>query len=141
MLFSPTSTRLLSLIPLPSQLFSVTAAINEVPSVPTPAPAEISPVALSSTEISKTFKSGELPSKIFLSTFPKICLALSLLIDLFTSNALNGSPSSTIISLLITESLVTLFPTIFILSIINLSPSNICIFTSTLFSSNVSMAL
>ena len=64
---------------------------NAVPSVPTPAPAAISPVAFSSTAISKTFKSGEDPSVIFLSTFAKIPLAFSLLMDLFTSKTLYGS--------------------------------------------------
>ena len=39
-------------------------AINAVPSVPTPAPAEISPVAFSSIDTCKTFKSGEDPSEI-----------------------------------------------------------------------------
>ena len=109
----------LNLIPLPSQLFSLIENIKEVPSVPTPAPAASSPVACSSTVISKTFKLGEDPSVIFFSTFPKIPLALSLLIDLLTRRALYGSPSSTTISPLITESFVTLLPAIFILSIVN----------------------
>ena len=65
-------------------MFSVTAAMNAVPSVPTPAPAEISPVALSSTAISKILKSGEEPSNIFFSILLKIFLAFNLLIDLFT---------------------------------------------------------
>jgi len=41
-----------------------------------PAPADISPVALSSTDISKIFRSGVEPSIIFFSTFPKIFLDL-----------------------------------------------------------------
>ena len=52
-------------------------------------------------------------------------------IDLFNNRALYGSPSSIIISLLITVSFVTLFPTTFILSTKNFLPSNISIFTVT----------
>ena len=98
-------------------------AINAVPSVPTPAPAVISPVAFSITDISNTFRSGEDPSVIFSLTVSKIPLALILFNDLFTNSALYGSPSSTINSPLITESLVTLLPTILTLSIVNFLPS------------------
>jgi hypothetical protein len=108
-------------------LFSLTAAIKAVPSVPTPAPAEISPVALSSTDISNVFKSGEDPSVILLSTSPNIPLALRLFIDLLTRRTLYGSPSSIINSDLMTESFVTKFPTIFILSTKNFCPSKISI--------------
>ena len=57
--------------------------------------------------------------------FTKNISALISLIDLFTRSVLNGSPSSTIRALLITESFVTELPTIFILSIITFSPSKI----------------
>ena len=115
--------------------------MNEVPSVPTPAPATISPVAFSSTNILNILRSGVEPSRTSCSTFPKIPLPLSLFTDLFTRSSLKGSPSSTIISPLITASLVTLFPIISILSIENFLPSKTFILTSIPSSSNFSVTL
>ena len=55
-------TKVESLIPSPSQLFSLMLKENEPPLVPTPAPALISPVGFSSTLISIIFKSFDEPS-------------------------------------------------------------------------------
>ena len=87
-----------------------------LPLVPKPAPAEISPVAFSSTSISTIFKFGLDPSKIFESTFSKIPLARILFKDLLCNISLKASPSSTNKEFLITFSLVTEFPIILIFS-------------------------
>ena len=60
-----TSNDALNLIPLPIKLFSVTKKLNEVPSVPTPAPAAISPVGFSVTSISIIFVSFVDPGKAY----------------------------------------------------------------------------
>ncbi len=130
-----------SLTPLPNQLFSFTENIKLVPSVPIPAPAIISPVAFSSTDIFITLRSSEEPGDNSYSTLPKIFLDFISFMDLLTRRVLKGSPSSTISALLITESFVTEFPVIFIRSIITFSPSKILILTSTPVSSNVSSTL
>ena len=81
------------------------------------------------------------PESVFCSTLPKIFLPFILLIDLLTRSSLYGSPSSTSNSPLITESFVTVFPAIFIFSIMNFLPSKILIFTSTPLPSKVSKML
>ena len=102
---------------------------NKPPSVPTPAPAFISPVGCSSTLILIIFKLFPLPSWISYFTSLNIRLDLISAIDLSKFNFEKGSPSSTISSLRITSSLVTEFPVMFILSTVVFSPSNILIIT------------
>ena len=94
------------------------------PFVPTPAPALISPVGISSTFILIIFKLFCSPSVTSDSTVLKIFRDLILAIDLSKFSFVKGSPSSKIISPLITSSLVILFPVIFILSRTVFSPSN-----------------
>ena len=93
------------------------------PLVPTPAPALISPVGCSSTSISMIFKSFADPGIIFELTVLKIFLDLRFAIDFSKLRFVNGSPSSNNSSLLITLSLVILFPLILILSTEIFSPS------------------
>ena len=111
--------------PVPIQLFSLIPKAIAPPDVPTPAPALISPVGLSSTSISIIFKFFSSLSVILYLTSLKIFLALIFDIDFSKFIIVKGSPSSTISSLLITSSLVTVFPLIFILSTNSFSPSKI----------------
>ena len=106
----------LTLIPAPRSLFCFIPKPKVFPLVPKPAPAEISPVAFSSTSISTIFKFGLDPSKILESTFSKIPLARILFKDLLCKISLKASPSSTNKEFLITFSLVTEFPIILIFS-------------------------
>ena len=54
----------LSLIPFPKKLFSLTPKVDEAPEDPTPAPSDISPVGFSSTVKDIILDSSELPSLI-----------------------------------------------------------------------------
>ena len=65
-----------------------------LPEVPTPAPADTSPVGFSSTEILITLVSGLLPFIISDFTFLKKFKFFKLFTDLFAKISLNGSPSS-----------------------------------------------
>ena len=100
-------------IPLPRKLFSFTPKEIVLPLVvPTPAPADISPVAFSSTSILIIFWLGVDPSTTSDLTKPKRFLPLSLFIDLLCNIWLKASPSSTIKAFLITLSTVILLPKI-----------------------------
>ena len=116
-------------------MFSLTLKEKDPPSVPTPAPALISPVGFSSTTISIIFRSLLEPSLTSCITSPKRFLDLILDIDLSILILLKGSPSSNNNSPLITASSVTVFPLIFILSTNCLFPSKIFILTSIVSSS------
>ena len=88
-----------------------------MPVVPVPAPAKISPVGRSSTNISITFfclSKGEILTSA--STVLKNLFALILFIDLSNNILLNASPSSTIKTFLITFYSVIKFPNILICS-------------------------
>ena len=61
---SSTSTSKLTLVPLPSQLFSLILIAKEPPLVPMPAPALISPVGCSFTLILTTLRLSLEPSII-----------------------------------------------------------------------------
>ena len=74
---APTFKLVDTLTPLPSQLFSAILKAKEPPLVPTPAPAEISPVGFSSTTILIIFWSFRDPSITSFLTSPNIFLALS----------------------------------------------------------------
>ena len=76
--------------PFPSQLFSETTKEKLPPLVPTPAPALISPVGFSSTEISIIFWSGLDPSIILVFTSPNKFLDLILAIDWSNFKILKG---------------------------------------------------
>ena len=112
-----------TLFPSPSQLFSLILNANVPPFVPTPAPALISPVGFSSIYISIILRSFFEPWITSLFTDLNISLDLSFDIDLSRFRFVNGSPSSNNNSLLITLSLVTLFPFILILSTKIFAPS------------------
>ena len=73
-------------LPEPSQLFSFIPTANDPPVVPIPAPAEISPVARSSTAISIFLRSSFVPSETSNLTLLKMFLALILEIDLSKFN-------------------------------------------------------
>ena len=94
-----------------------------MPSVPTPAPAVISPVGFSSTVILIILEPETSDSITCFSTFLKKFKLFILLIDLVVKISLKGSPSSISSLFLITSSSVTLFPNILILSTKNLSDS------------------
>ena len=81
-LVSSISTKDETFTPVPNQLFSFIPNENKPPSVPTPAPAEISPVGCSSTIISIIFRSFSDPVLTFCLTEENICLAFNLDIDL-----------------------------------------------------------
>ena len=106
----------LRVTPFPRKFFSVKLPPITPPSVPYPAPKDISPVGCSSTEIFNIFVFGLLPFKISESTFLNIPKDLILLIDLLWSNSLYGSPSSTINLFRTTSSIVLKFPKIFTFS-------------------------
>ena len=93
------------------------------PLVPTPAPALISPVGFSSIKISIIFKFFLDPETTSDFTDLNIFLDFNFAIDLSKIKFVKGSPSSNKSSLLITLSLVTLFPLILILSTKIFSPS------------------
>ena len=97
-------------------MFSLISNAKVPPLVPIPAPALISPVGFSSTSTSITLRSSLDPGKISDLTDKNIFLDFSFAIDLSKFKLVNGSPSSISSSLLITFSLVTLFPFILILS-------------------------
>ena len=91
--------------------------------------------------MSITFKFASEPLETLASTFLKIFLDLMLATDLSSSIFVNGSPSSKIISPLITDSSVMLFPMIFILSTRTFSPSKILNFISILSPCRISSTL
>ena len=95
-------------------MFSLTPKDNVAPLVPVPAPAKISPVAFSSINTSIIFELNSFPSETLPLTDLKKFKDFILLIDFVYSISLKGSPSSISIWFLITDSLVTLFPKIFI---------------------------
>ena len=93
------------------------------PDVPTPAPAKISPVAFSSTNIFIIFDLSKLPEITSLVTFLKKFRLLILLIDFACNISLKISPSSISNLFLMTSSRVILFPNILIFSMVNFSVS------------------
>ena len=103
-------------IPLPRKLFSITPNANVLPSDPTPAPAEISPVGFSSRLILIIFWFFKVPLTTSSLTLLKKFSDLILLILRLWSNSLKPSPSSIIKLFLITDSSVILFPKILIFS-------------------------
>ena len=84
----------INLIPLPKKLFSLIPAPIELPEVPTPAEAVISPVGFSSTVISIIFNSSLDPVFTSLLTLLKKFKFLILFIVLLIKISLYGSPSS-----------------------------------------------
>ena len=111
------------------------------PSVPTPAPALISPVGCSSTIMSITLRSLDEPCETFVSTVLNIFLALISATDFSKLKLVNGSPSSNKSSPLKTFSLVTVFPKILILSTSTFFPSLILNFMTIESSSTISSTL
>ena len=71
-----TSALAASVTPFPNQLFSLILKAKDPPSVPTPAPALISPVGISSTTILIFLEFGVDPSVILSFTDPNILLLL-----------------------------------------------------------------
>ena len=125
-----TSNSKLTLLPSPSQLFSLILKAKEPPSVPIPAPALISPVGFSSTSIFMIFKFSADPSFTEVSTLRKMFLDFISAIDFCRPKLVKGSPSSSSSSPRITLSLVMLFPVIFILSTRIFLPSKTLICTA-----------
>ena len=106
-------------------MFSLTLIAKVPPLVPKPAPALISPVGFSSTSIFTIFRLFSDPCTTSYLTSLKIFLDLISEIDFSRLNFVKGSPSSNVNSPLMTDSFVTLFPTILILSTKTFSPSKI----------------